>query len=87
MLTSLEYGNSSWRVGYSPQHPRPPVSSRTFRRIKTRLRAKRARLAPEVRKHVESGLNATQIGTAMSIPVQRILMIAAENNIQIEGIS
>lgn len=50
-----------------------------------RLRAERARLAPEVRKHAESGLNATQIGTKMSVRVQRILMIAAENNIPIEG--
>lgn len=85
MLTSLEYGNSSWRVGYSPQHPRPPVSSRTFHRIKTRLRAKRARLGPEVRMHAESGLDAKQIGTKMSVRVQRVLMIAAENNIPIEG--
>ncbi|WP_235437000.1 hypothetical protein [Pseudomonas fluorescens] len=81
----MEHENSSWRVGYSPQHPRPPVSSHTFRRIKTRLRAKRARLGPEARKHTESGLNATQIGTKMSVRVQRVLMIAAENNIQIEG--
>lgn len=51
-----------------------------------RLRAERARLAPEVRKHADRGLNATQIGTAMSIRVQRVLMIAAENNIQIEGV-
>ena len=50
-----------------------------------RLRAERARLAPEVRKHAESGLNATQISTAMSVRTQRVLMIAAENNIPIEG--
>lgn len=48
-----------------------------------RLRIERARLAPEVRKHAESGLNATQIGTAMSIRPKRVQMIAQENSITI----
>jgi len=48
-----------------------------------RLRTERARLAPEVRKHAENGLNATQIGTAMSIRPKRVQMIAQENGITI----
>ena len=48
-----------------------------------RLRAERKRLAPEVRKHAEKGLTATQIATAMSIRVKRVQMIAIENGITI----
>lgn len=48
-----------------------------------RLRAERKRLAPEVRKHADKGLTATQIGTAMSIRVKRVQMIAIENGITI----
>ncbi|WP_052506138.1 hypothetical protein [Pseudomonas sp. MRSN 12121] len=51
-----------------------------------RLRIERARLAPEVRKHAESGLSSTQIAAAMSIRVKRVQMIAAENSIQIRGL-
>lgn len=43
----------------------------------------RKRLAPEVRKHAEMELNATQIGTSMSIRVKRVQMIAIENGITI----
>lgn len=50
-----------------------------------RLRAERARLAPAVREQADKGLNATQIGTALSMRVQRVLMIATENNIEIRG--
>jgi len=50
-----------------------------------RLKDERKRLAPEVRKHAEMGLNATQIGTAMSIRVKRVQMIADENGITIGG--
>lgn len=50
-----------------------------------RLKAERARLAPEVRKHAENGLDPAQIGAAMSMRVQRVLMIATENNIVIRG--
>ena len=50
-----------------------------------RLRAERARLAPAVREQAEKGLNPTEIGTALSMRVQRVLMIAAENNIEIRG--
>lgn len=48
-----------------------------------RLRTERKRLAPEVRKHAEKGLTATQIGAAMSIRVKRVQMIAIENGITI----
>lgn len=50
-----------------------------------RLRAERARLAPAVREQADKGLNPTQIGTALSMRAQRVLMIATENNIEIRG--
>ncbi|MCD9572181.1 MULTISPECIES: hypothetical protein [Pseudomonas] len=50
-----------------------------------RLRAERARLAPAVREQADKGLNPTEIGTALSMRAQRVLMIATENNIEIRG--
>ncbi|WP_377706260.1 hypothetical protein ACFMKY_18085 [Pseudomonas protegens] len=50
-----------------------------------RLRAERARLAPAAHEQADKGLDPTQIGTALSMRVQRVLMIANENNIEIRG--